>query len=151
MAVAGDSAGASVATLACLGLRDEGQRLPDAQVLIYPNTDLTFNQSSVSEKSSGWGLESADARCFAELGVTHPAKFAHPRVSPLFEPDLSGLPPAIAVTAEHGILRDEGEPNALGLSRTGVEVRAWCERGLIRGYLGLTHISNDVRCIGEAL
>ena len=141
VAVVGDSAGATVAALACLGLRDEGQRLPEAQVLIYPNTDLTFNQPSVSEKSSGWGLESADARWFAELWVTDPAKFANPRVSPLFEPDLSGLPPAIVVTAEHDILRDEGESYALGLSRAGVDVRAWCERGLIHGYLGLTHIS----------
>lgn len=141
VAVAGDSAGGTVATLACLRLRDEGQHLPDAQVLIYPNTDLTFSQPSVSEKASGWGLNAADARWSAEMWVSDPAEFANPRVSPLFEPDLSSLPPTIVVTAEHDILRDEGESYALNLCRAGVNVHAWCERGLVHGYLGLTHVS----------
>lgn len=73
--------------------------------------------------------------------MSDPTEFANPRVSPLFEPDLLGLPPTIVVTAEHDILRDEGESYALGLSRAGVEVRAWCERGLVHDCLGLTHIS----------
>lgn len=141
VAVAGDSAGGTLATIACLRLRDEGQHLPDAQVLIYPNTDLTFSQPSVREKASGWGLDAADARWSAEMWVKDPENLANPRVSPLFEPDLSGLPPAIVVTAEHDILRDEGESYALRLSGAGVDVHAWCERGLVHGYLGLKHVS----------
>lgn len=139
--VAGDSAGGNLAALACLRLRDEGQHLPDAQVLIYPNTDLTFSQPSVIEKSSGWGLDAADARWFAEQWVSKPAQFANPRVSPLFEPDLSGLPRAVVVTAEHDPLRDEGEAYASRLCEAEVVVHAWRERGLVHGFLGLTHIS----------
>jgi acetyl esterase len=139
--VAGDSAGGNLAALACLRLRDEGRHLPDAQVLIYPNTDLTFSQPSVIEKSSGWGLEAADARWFAGQWVSEQAQFANPRVSPLFEPDLSGLPRAIVVTAEHDPLRDEGEAYASRLCEAGVVVHAWRERGLVHGFLGLTHIS----------
>ncbi|MHB1802915.1 MAG: alpha/beta hydrolase, partial [Actinomycetes bacterium] len=45
--VGGDSAGGNIATLACLELRDAGEQVPDAQVLAYPNTDLTFSQTSV--------------------------------------------------------------------------------------------------------
>ena len=156
--VAGDSAGGNLAALACLRLRDESQHLPDAQVLIYPNTDLTFSHPSAIEKSSDWGLETADARWFTEQWVSERTQFAHPRVNPLFEPDLSGLSRAIVVTAEHDPLRDEGEAYASRLSAAGVAVHAWREQGLVHGYLGLRHISpaaatasarlyNSVRCL----
>lgn len=156
--IAGDSAGGNLAALTCLRLRDEGRQLPDAQVLIYPNTDLTFSQPSVIEKSSGWGLEATDARWFAGQWVSEQTQFADPRVSPLFEPDLSGLSRAIVVTAEHDPLRDEGEAYASRLSAAGVAVHAWREQGLVHGYLGLRHISpaaatasarlyNSVRCL----
>lgn len=55
-AVAGDSAGGTLATLACLRLGDEDPgALPDLQVLLYANTDLPGRQPSMREKASGWG------------------------------------------------------------------------------------------------
>jgi acetyl esterase len=55
-----------------------------------------------------------------------------PRVSPLLAEDLSGLPPALILTAEFDPLRDEAEEYAARLENTGVKVR--CVR-----YLGVTH------------
>jgi acetyl esterase len=56
LVVAGDSSGGNLAALTCLRLRDEGGPLPDGQVLVCPNTDLTLSRPSVVEKGSGWGL-----------------------------------------------------------------------------------------------
>jgi len=141
VAVAGDSAGGNLAALVCLRLRDERRRMPDAQVLIYPNTDLTFSQPSVKEKGAGWGLDADDALWYAEQWVPDSALRANPRISPLFEPDLSGLPPTIVVTAEHDPLRDEGNAYANKLRNSGVLVIARCEPGLVHGFLGLSSVS----------
>ncbi|HVA61643.1 MAG TPA: alpha/beta hydrolase [Mycobacteriales bacterium] len=139
--VGGDSAGGNIATLACLELRDAGEQLPDAQVLAYPNTDLTFSQPSVATKAAGWGLEADDAHWFAEQWVPELAKRHDPRVSPLLEPDLAGLPRAVIVTAEHDPLRDEGDAYAAALRAAGVQVTWRCEPGLIHGFLGLDLVS----------
>ena len=93
----------------CLRLRDEGGPLPAAQVLACPNTDLTLSQPSVTEKAAGWGLSADDVAWGAELWVPDPALRADSKVSPLHATDLSGLPRAVIVTAEHDPLRDEGD------------------------------------------
>ena len=141
VAVGGDSSGGNLAALACLRLRDLGGRVPAAQVLVYPNTDLTFSLPSVREKASGWGLDADGALWFAEQWVPDEARRSDPRVSPLLEPDLTGLPPAVVVTAEHDPLRDEGEAYAARLTEAGVPVRARRERGLVHGFLGFAPAS----------
>jgi acetyl esterase len=141
VAVAGDSAGGNLAALCCLRLRDAGEPQPQAQVLIYPNTDLTFSRPSVVEKATGWGLNADDALWFAELWVPDPALRAHPRVSPLSEPDLAGLASAVVVTAEHDPLRDEGNAYAEALAAAGVPVVHWVESGQVHGFLGLDTVS----------
>jgi acetyl esterase len=140
--VAGDSAGGNIAALCCLGLRDAGEPQPAAQVLIYPNTDLTFAQPSVKEKAIGWGLDSDDAIWFAEQWVSDPELRKNPRVSPLLEPDLSALAPAIVVTAEHDPLRDEGNVYAAALASAGVPVVHRVELGHVHGFLGLETVSD---------
>lgn len=139
--VAGDSAGGTIAALCCLRLRDAGELQPTVQVLIYPNTDLTFAQPSVKEKATGWGLDSDDAIWFAEQWVSDPELRTNSRVSPLFEPNLAGLAPAIVVTAEHDPLRDEGNAYAAALSAVGVPVVHRVEVGQVHGFLGLDTVS----------
>jgi acetyl esterase len=141
LAVAGDSAGATIAALTCLWLRDAGERQPDLQVLAYPHTDLTFAQPSVEAKAHGWGLDADDARWFAEQWVPDSARRADPRVSPLLEPDLTGLAPALIVTAEHDPLRDEGNAYAAALEAVGGRVTHRCERGQVHGFINLDAVS----------
>jgi acetyl esterase len=107
------------------------------QVLVYPNTDLTLTRDSVVAKSVGWGLNADDAMWFAEQWVPEVAMRSHPRVSPLCETDLTGLPPAVLVTAEHDVLRDEGDAYADALRAAAVPVVHRCEPGLLHGFLGL--------------
>jgi acetyl esterase len=142
VAVSGDSAGGTLATLACLRLRDEApEALPDLQALLYANTDLTGAQPSMREKATGWGLEAAAVRFFNAQWVPDDARWADPGVSPLHAPDLAGLPPALVVSAEHDPLRDEGEAYAGRLRDAGVEVRLRREPGLVHNFMLLDAIS----------
>jgi acetyl esterase len=149
--IAGDSSGGNLAALACLRLRDEAGPLPSAQVLAYPNTDLTLSQPSITEKGAGWGLPADDVAWGAELWVPDLAMRADPRVSPLHAPDLAGLPPALIVTAEHDPLRDEGDLFAARLAAAGVPVLHRREPRMVHGFLTLDTVSPAAAQAGERL
>jgi acetyl esterase len=139
--VAGDSAGGCLAALTCLRVRDAGGEQPTVQLLVYPNTDLTLSQPSISSKGSGFGVERAGLEFVIGNWVPDASQREHPRVSPLREQDLSGLAQAVVVTAEHDPLRDEGDAYAAALAAAGVEVTHRCEPGLVHSFLGLDLMS----------
>jgi acetyl esterase len=136
VAVAGDSAGGTLAALACLRLHEtRSAALPDLQVLVYANTDLTGPGASMREKASGWGLDVSGIEFFNRQWVPDPQRWADPAVSPLRAPDLCGLPPALVVTAEHDPLRDQSEAYAHRLGEAGVRVDLRREDGLVHNFL----------------
>jgi acetyl esterase len=136
VAVAGDSAGGTLAALACLRLRDaDSEALPDLQVLVYANTDLTGPGASMRQKASGWGLDVSAVEFFNRQWVPDPRRWADPAVSPLRAADLRGLPAALVVTAEHDPLRDQGEAYAGRLREAGVPVDLRREDGLVHNFL----------------
>jgi acetyl esterase len=141
VAIAGDSAGGNIAALVCLERRDRHLPPLAAQWLAYPNTDLTLSQPSVRENAYGWGLDSDDVHWFVEQWVPDASRRADPDVSPLFERNLTGLPPIVVVTAEHDPLRDEGDAYADLIAFAGGRVVHRMEPGLVHGFLGLGHIS----------
>ncbi|MFG2164900.1 alpha/beta hydrolase [Micromonospora chersina] len=147
--VMGDSSGGNLAALACLRLRDEGGPLPAAQILVYPNTDLTLSCPSTRTNATGWGLAIDDVAWGAEQWVPDPARRADADVSPLFAADLSGLPPAVVVTAEHDPLRDEGNAYAARLAASDVPVRHRCEAGMVHGFLTLDTVSPAAAAAGD--
>jgi acetyl esterase len=132
-AVAGDSAGGYLATMACLRLRDAGDPLPAVQILICPNTDLTLSQASVAEKGSGYALD-ADFLTWA-IAQWAPDPADRVAANPLLSPDLSGMPGGLVVTAEHDALRDEGDAYARRLAQAGARVTHRQERGLAHGFI----------------
>ena len=115
VAVGGGSAGANLAAALCLVARDRGLPLPCFQLLDMPAFDLTLSSPSVEEH----GHPGFDREAIGEWvgyylgGATEPTQQStpptHPRVSPLFEPDLRGLPPALITVAELDPVRDDGE------------------------------------------
>ncbi|MFD9392234.1 alpha/beta hydrolase [Streptomyces sp. NPDC060000] len=147
--VMGDSSGGNLAALACLRLRDEGGPLPAAQVLVYPNTDLTLSCPSARSKATGWGLTTDDVAWGAEQWVPDLSRRAGPEVSPVYAADLGGLPPTVVVTAEHDPLRDEGDAYAARLSAANVSVRHRCEAGMVHGFLTLDTLSPAAAEAGE--
>jgi acetyl esterase len=142
VAVAGDSAGGTLAALACLRLRDEHpEALPTLQVLVCPNTDLAATFPSMREKAVGFSLDADAVRFFNSQWVADEREWANPGVSPLRAPDLHGLPPALIVTAEHDVLRDEGEAYAERLREAGVPTQLRREPGLVHNFPMLDYIS----------
>ena len=126
--VAGDSAGGNLAAVTALRIRDEGGPRLLGQLLIYPVTDHhDSNMPSMTENAEGYGLTRDGMIWFWNHYLADPAHGANPHVSPLRATDLSGLPPALVVTAEYDPLRDEGERYADRLTQAGVptEMKRW--------------------------
>jgi acetyl esterase len=119
--------------MACLRLRDEGGPLPAVQVLICPNTDLLLAQPSIVQKGTGYGLDADLLAWFVAQWTPDPAE--RRTASPLHQPDLSGLPTALVVTAEQDALRDEGAAYAHRLAESGVPVTHRREAGLPHGFI----------------
>ena len=155
VAVAGDSAGGSLAAVACQQLRGVGSGIVH-QVLIFPATDAASvgENASYREFGEGYFLTIPDiahlVRSYA--GDTDPADV---RISPLRATDLSGLPPATVLTAECDPLRDEGEAYARHLEQAGVEVTARRFDGQIHTFISLGGIIDDANVarswLGERL
>ena len=136
LGIAGDSAGGTIAALACVRVRDEAPHaLPDVQALIYANTDLGNSGDSMHEKRQGFGLDVADVEWFGAQWVPDASMRTDPRVSPLFVPDLSGLPEAIVITCEHDPLRDQGEAYAARLLEAGIPTTVRREPGMVHNFL----------------
>jgi acetyl esterase len=136
VAIAGDSAGGTTAALACLRVRDEAPAsAPDVQLLIYANTDLTNSGTSMQDKGHGFGLDVVDIEWFNSQWVPDPSMFTDPRISPLYAPDLTGLPDAIVITCEHDPLRDQGEAYAERLIRDGVPTTVRREPGMVHNFM----------------
>lgn len=142
LAVAGDSAGASLAIACALRARDEGGPALRAQLLIYPPVDAVTPHVHESRVSNGDGYFLTRER-MAEMGRLYLADAthaAHPHVSPLHA-DLRGLPPALVLTAEFDPLRDEGAAFAQALSAAGVRADHRPGPGMIHGFANMTAFS----------
>ena len=150
VAVAGDSAGGTLAALACVRLRDEApEAAPDLQVLVCANTDLANSGASMQSEGHGFGLEAADIEWFNAQWVPDPAQRTDPWVSPLRQPDLARLPAAIVITCEHDPLRDQGEAYAERLRAAGVPVRQRREPGMVHNFLLWDTISPSCAAAGD--
>ena len=121
--VGGDSAGGNLAALVALRSRDEGIPQPALQMLLYPVLDLCGETQSRKLFSDGFFLSKRDSDWMIGLyldGADIAADDA--RVSPLKAAELSGLAPALVLTAGFDPLRDEGNAYAAALRSAGVAV-----------------------------
>ncbi len=140
LAVGGDSAGGNLA--AVLALEARAGKLPPLalQVLVYPVTDASWDTPTYREYATGYGLTRANMVWFWEVYLGKHGLADDPRVSPLRAPDLRGLAPALVLTAEFDVLRDEGERYAARLHEAGVPVRCIRYRGLTHGFLRMASV-----------
>jgi acetyl esterase len=134
LAVAGDSAGGNLAAVVALAARDRGGPPIAFQLLAYPVMEAAMDTASHREKAKGFHLEGPTMRWYWDhyLGG---ADGSRPDASPLRAAFLGGLPPAMVLTAEHDVLRDEGEAYGERLAAAGVPVRARRYDGVVHGFL----------------
>jgi acetyl esterase len=139
LAVAGDSAGGNLAAVVAQQLTSDGTPLA-GQLLIYPAVDARGGYPSRAENATGYLLEQASIDWFLGHYAGGWPDIKDPRLSPLYG-DLSGLPPAIIVTAEFDPLRDEGEAYGKAMEAAGARADVRCYPGLIHGFFDLGAVS----------
>lgn len=139
IAVAGTSAGANLAAAVALrGAAELDRAEPDAQALFYPITDHDFSTESYEANREGPLLTRADMEWFWTQYLRSSVDAANPYASVLRAPDLSGVAPAVVVTAGHDVLRDEGAAYADRLADAGVDTAHHHYPSMCHGFLSLT-------------
>jgi len=132
--VGGDSAGGNLAAVLAQLARDEEWPLR-AQLLVYPVTDCDLDGEHPSRRECSDGpyvTWQSVADCI-ELYLPAGADPRDPQLSPLHNPELSGLAAAVVATVELDPLRDEGEAYADALAAAGVRVIHQRTAGLPHG------------------
>jgi acetyl esterase len=99
---------------------------------------MTRSMPSIQHFASGYILEKRSMDWFMAQYLRGPDDERDVRASPLFEPDLRGLPRAMVITAGFDPLRDEGDAYAARLAEAGVTVEHVRERGTFHGFLSCT-------------
>jgi acetyl esterase len=145
--VCGDSAGGNLAAAVSLRARDTSGPAPAVQVLIYPAVDPDLGTASAQDYAEGFGLTTEDMRWSWRQYLQRPESWENPWACPARSASLTGLPPAVVVTAEFDVLRDEGSAYADRLRRDGVRVSHHEYAGAIHGFLWMGGRVDDCRAM----
>ena len=151
LVVGGDSAGGNLAAAAALKARDQAGPVLSGQLLVYPFTDPTLTHPSLQENGTGYFLLTEDVTWFRDCYWPNHEDWTHPYAGPLHAPDLSGLPPALVLTAEFDPIRDDGDRYAARLQEAGVPVAHACIPGYAHGFLGWFAVPSIKRICDEQL
>ena len=142
-ALVGDSAGGNLAAATALRLRDDGAAPLQGQVLFYPCLGgHLLGLKSHTTYASGFGLTRSNCDWFwAQYlgpGLQPPAYAV-----PLMGTDFSNLPPALIITAECDLLRDDGDEYACRLISAGISVTSHRVAEMNHGFLFRADIVPD--------
>ncbi|MER6329502.1 alpha/beta hydrolase [Streptomyces sp. NPDC001034] len=144
MAVAGDSVGGNMSAALTLMAKERGGPALVQQVLFYPVTDANFDTPSYHQFATGYFLRRDGMQWFWDQYTADVSDRARITASPLraTTEQLAGLPPALVVTGEADVLRDEGEAYATKLRAAGVPVTAVRFQGIIHDFVMLDALRN---------
>lgn len=148
LAVAGDSAGGTLAAVAALmAVEQDGPEI-DYQALLYPGVGVEKGQQSVQEHA-GTVLDEADLQWFRECYFGSDVHRRNPYADPTNACDLSGVPPATVVTAGFDPLRDGGKRFAEQLLADGVDVRYVNYETMVHGFATLRDVDRAEEAIAD--
>ena len=137
-ALGGDSMGGHFTAVICQELRRAGEPQPDLQLLCYPAVEADSQTQSMTTYVDAYPLSKATMDWFMGHYGDPATPLDDVRLSPLHEPDLKGLAPAIVVTAGFDPLVDQGEAYAHRLLEAGVPTIYRCYDSLAHGFLSFT-------------
>jgi acetyl esterase len=148
LVVAGDSSGGNLAAAVAQRWRAGcGQRSLSAQILVYPVLDHRMQTASYRDPANQLLLTRELMEWYWDHYAPVREHRAHPRASPGLATELADLPPAIVVTAEHDVLRDEGEAYVQSLAAAGVAVRHTRMAGSVHGFLAVETLCSSDACL----
>ncbi|MFG3446323.1 alpha/beta hydrolase [Bacillus velezensis] len=143
LTIAGDSVGGNMAAAVTLMAKARGDLNIRQQLLFYPVTDASFDTESYQQFAAGYFLRKDAMMWFWDQYTTNSNERAEITASPLraTAEQLQGLPPALIITAEADVLRDEGEAYANKLREAGVPVTAVRFQGIIHDFVMLNALA----------
>jgi acetyl esterase/lipase len=144
MAIAGDGTGGNMAAAVSLMAKTRAGPRFVQQVLFYPVTDANFDTGSYEQFATGYGLSRDNMKWYWDQYVTDSAQRAEITASPLraTKDQLADLPPALVITGDADVLRDEGEAYASKLRQAGVPVTAVRFEGMIHDFVMLNALAD---------
>lgn len=137
-AVGGESMGANFAAVVAQEMKRTGEPQPALQLLVYPLTEIDSQTQSMTTQADAYPTPRATLEWMMGHYLPPGADPADPRLSPLHAEDISGLAPAIVVTAGFDPLADQGEAYAKRLSDAHVPVIYRCYRSLPHAFAAYT-------------
>ncbi len=151
LAVGGDSCGGGMAVSVCLMAKERGGPPIRFQLLVYPVTDLSsFDKESCNKYGDDLLLTRSGMGFFRGHYLTSEQDAQNPLASPLLAKDLSGLPPALVITAEHDVVTSDGELLARRLNEAGVPAEYTCYPGVIHLFFGMAELSEEENGLAQA-
>ena len=141
--IGGDSAGGNLAAGVALRNRDE-KLFPIAyQLLIYPCVGVNFETDSYNSNAVGYGLSKRTMSWLWSLYLNSEGDYTNHYAVPLSSANCADLPPAIVITAEFDVLRDDGRQYAEKMKKDGVKVIYRDYPGMIHGFFNYGKYIND--------
>jgi acetyl esterase len=155
VAVGGDSAGGNLAAGVARRARDAGLDIA-MQLLVYPVMDWRVNSPSYDRFVRRYDAEFLEIEAFGttwrtsvkylwDIYAPNDSWRVEPDASPLRASSFVGVAPALILTAEHDIFRDEGEEYARRLEADGVGVEVHQYEGQLHGFYHLLGVMSDAR------
>jgi acetyl esterase len=150
LSVAGDSVGGNMTAAVTLMAKERSGPAIRKQLLFYPVTDASFDTESYRQFETGYFLSREGMQWFWDQYTTDPEERMRITASPLRASleQLKGLPPALVITGEADVLRDEGEAYANKLREAGVSVTAVRFQGIIHDFVMLNALAHTAAARG---
>lgn len=143
IAVGGDSAGGNMAAAIAVLARDRRGPALAGQMLFCPVTAYYPNTPSYRDCGQGFGFEASFMPWMWKQYLSSPEEGPDPRVAVLRTNDLSHVAPALVITAEYDLLRDEGEEFAERLRQAGVPTQSTRYQGMVHGFLDYRGLAQE--------
>lgn len=147
MIVAGDSAGGNLAAVFAQRAAQRGESHWALQVLIYPVTQADLDGPAYHDPQRQLLLSREDMRWFWDHYLPDANQRTQVAASPLAAKDLRGLAPAVVITAEYDVLRDEGQAYAARLQQAGIAVHARCFSGQMHGFVTMPLLPGSAQAL----
>ncbi len=145
LALAGESAGGTLAIATAIAARDRGLIQPRAILAVYPLAQTgNMGTESYDDSAEAKPLNKAMIGWFLDKLVSKPRDMMDPRLD-LINARLEGLPPVTIISAEIDPLRSDAEMLETALKEAGVEVTRKLYHGVAHEFFGMAAVVERAR------